>query len=56
MSKTPLTPEEEADLPCARCGGPHQFDTSVPSPAWNRVIRIMAGPSSSARLASSCCS
>ena len=44
MSKTPLTPEEEADLPCARCGGPHQFDTSVPSPAWNRVIRDHGWP------------
>lgn len=27
------------ELPCADCGGPHMFDTSVPSPLWNRVIR-----------------
>lgn len=26
-------------LPCGGCGGPHQFDTSVPSVAWNAVIR-----------------
>jgi hypothetical protein len=25
--------------PCAGCGGPHAFDTSIPSEAWNRVIR-----------------
>lgn len=25
--------------PCARCGGPHPFDTSVPSVVWNAVIR-----------------
>lgn len=24
---------------CQRCGGPHQFDTSIASPLWNRVIR-----------------
>jgi hypothetical protein len=24
---------------CAGCGGPHPFDTSVPSPLWNRVVR-----------------
>lgn len=24
---------------CAGCGGPHAFDTSVPSAAWNPVIR-----------------
>jgi hypothetical protein len=26
-------------LPCALCGGPHDFDTSVPSVVWNAVIR-----------------
>lgn len=26
-------------LPCGGCGGPHRFDTSVPSVAWNAVIR-----------------
>lgn len=25
--------------PCAQCGGPHDFDTSVPSVVWNAVIR-----------------
>ena len=25
--------------PCGCCGGPHRFDTSVPSVAWNAVIR-----------------
>lgn len=25
--------------PCNGCGGPHPFDTSVPSAIWNRVIR-----------------
>ena len=24
---------------CSGCGGPHPFDTSVPSVVWNRVIR-----------------
>ena len=26
-------------LPCSDCGGPHQFDTSVPSVIWNAVMR-----------------
>ena len=26
-------------LPCGGCGGPHRFDTSVPSVVWNAVIR-----------------
>jgi len=25
--------------PCALCGGPHPFDTTVPSVRWNHVIR-----------------
>lgn len=25
--------------PCSHCGGPHPFDTSIPSPTWNAVIR-----------------
>lgn len=29
---------------CAGCGGPHQFDTSVPSPLWNQVIRTKGLP------------
>lgn len=24
---------------CSGCGGPHRFDTSLPSPQWNRCIR-----------------
>lgn len=31
-------------LPCALCGGPHDFDTSVPSDAWNRIIRAKGLP------------
>ena len=44
------TPDPSADLraqlaavegvsACGGCGGPHRFDTSVPSVLWNRVIR-----------------
>lgn len=29
-------------LRCGGCGGPHRFDTSVPSAPWNRVIRAAA--------------
>lgn len=29
----------EANPPCVKCGGPHPFDTSLPSVMWNRVIR-----------------
>lgn len=25
--------------PCAECEGPHPFDTTIPSPTWNRIIR-----------------
>lgn len=31
-------------LPCAHCGGPHDFDTSVPSVIWNSVIRAKQLP------------
>ena len=30
---------ERASPRCSGCGGPHLFDMSVPSDAWNRVIR-----------------
>lgn len=30
--------------PCAKCGGPHPFDTSIPSPTWNAVIRAAELP------------
>lgn len=28
-------------LPCAQCGGHHDFDTSIPSAIWNAVIRAL---------------
>jgi hypothetical protein len=31
-------------FPCALCGGPHDFDTSVPSVIWNQVIRAKGLP------------
>lgn len=30
---------QEANPRCVRCGGPHPFDTVVPSVRWNAVIR-----------------
>lgn len=36
---TPVT-----NPPCALCGGPHPFDTSVPSVLWNRVVRVQGLP------------
>jgi hypothetical protein len=32
------------NLPCQRCGGPHPFDTSVPSAHWNVVVRARGLP------------
>lgn len=32
------------DQSCQRCGGPHQFDTSLPSPLWNQVVREQGWP------------
>lgn len=29
----------KGSLSCGGCGGPHAFDTSIPSAVWNRVIR-----------------
>lgn len=29
---------------CAGCGGPHDFDTSIPTTVWNRVIRAQNLP------------
>lgn len=37
--KVAATRVEEERLGCGGCGGPHRFDTSVPSALWNRVIR-----------------
>lgn len=31
-------------FPCAQCGGPHDFDTSIPSAVWNKVIRAQGLP------------
>ena len=28
---------------CGNCGGQHRFDTSIPSPAWNEVVRVKGG-------------
>lgn len=35
-------PEALATL-CGGCGGPYQFDTTIPSPLWNRVVRETGG-------------
>lgn len=44
--RVPKDSSERVDrkTPCALCGGPHDFDTSVPSAAWNRVIRPQGLP------------
>lgn len=34
-----VEPEAIAAPPCKLCGGPHQFDVSIPSVVWNAVIR-----------------
>lgn len=31
--------DRPTSLPCGGCGGPHRYDTSVPSVLWNAVIR-----------------
>lgn len=31
--------QEQRDPPCGICGGPCLFDTVIPSPVWNQVIR-----------------
>lgn len=36
--------EDEINTPCALCGGPHDFDTSVPSAVWNKIIRAKGLP------------
>lgn len=28
---------------CGGCGGPYQFDTTIPSSLWNRVVRAKGG-------------
>lgn len=39
-----LTRQRDGHLSCSGCGGPHQFDTSVPSVLWNQVIRAAGLP------------
>jgi hypothetical protein len=34
----------DANPLCTNCGGPHLFDTSVPSHEWNAVIRAQSLP------------
>lgn len=35
-----MTPvANEKNPPCMGCGGPHPYDTTVPSVVWNEVIR-----------------
>lgn len=36
--------ERRLRIPCAQCGGPHEFDTSIPSVVWNRIIRASSLP------------
>lgn len=37
-------PAETTQPPCSQCGGPHPFDTTVPSAHWNAVIRAQGLP------------
>lgn len=41
-------------LGCARCGGPHPFDTSIPNDTWNRVMRPDGKEGDSEHLCSTC--
>ena len=34
----------EKNPPCRGCGGPHPFDTTVPSAVWNETIRAAGLP------------
>lgn len=36
---SPSRVSQEENPSCVKCGGPHPFDTSLPSPTWNAVIR-----------------
>lgn len=38
-SASPEMPTRDLNPPCSKCGGPHPFDTTVPSVVWNGVIR-----------------
>jgi hypothetical protein len=41
-----ITRLKEPDIapPCNMCHGPYQFDTTIPSPIWNRVVRAQNLP------------
>lgn len=38
-SRIPADDAHATEPPCALCGGPHPFDTTIPSALWNAVIR-----------------
>lgn len=40
MAEKPI----DANPTCIGCGGPHPFDTSIPSVLWNRVVRAAELP------------
>ncbi len=42
--KQPPASDAPAQPPCSLCGGPHPFDTTVPSVRWNEVIRAAGLP------------
>ena len=39
-----MTPSPDKNPPCGLCGGPHPFDTVIPSVVWNRVVRAQGLP------------
>ena len=39
-----MIPFPSKNPPCDLCGGPHPFDTVVPSAVWNRVVRAQKLP------------
>jgi hypothetical protein len=39
-----MTVPPPAEPPCSLCGGPHPFETTVPSVVWNRVVRQQGLP------------
>jgi len=43
-SPRPGADEASQNPKCDGCGGPHSFDTTVPSPIWNEVVRARGGP------------
>ena len=41
--KSNCTPAGEGGSRCDNCGGEYRFDTSIPSPVWNEVVRAKGG-------------